>query len=87
MQTNDFEGPSGERLRVGAHSGASVTLQAPAAGPPPADGDERGARKRRASAWIRLRRAFQRRPGWESSRPGRRVPARKVARRRGGSPV
>ena len=46
----DFEGPSGERLRAGAHSEASVTLRAPAAGPPPAGGDERGARSAEASA-------------------------------------
>ncbi len=75
----DFEGPFGERLRAGAHSQASVTLRAPAAGPPPAGGDERGARKRKAPASLSLRRAFQRRPGWESLRPGRSVPTREAA--------
>jgi len=44
----DFEGPFGERLRAGAHSETSFTLRAPAAGPPPAGGDERGARNKGA---------------------------------------
>src|SRR5712691_3314843 len=47
--TRDFEGPRAERLRAGAHHEASATVRAPAAGPPPAGGDERGAWKRRAS--------------------------------------
>ncbi len=39
----DFEGPFGKRLRAGAHMETLVTQRAPAAGPPPAGGDERGA--------------------------------------------
>src|SRR6266852_482871 len=80
-QSRDFEGPFGERLRAGARTEAFVTPRAPAAGPPPAGGDERGARKGRAFASLSLRRAFQRRPGWESLRPGRRVPTREADRR------
>jgi len=83
----DFEGRRGERLRAVAQIGASGTLRAPAAGPPPAGGDERGAGKRRASASLFLRRALQRRPGFDSSRPGWRVPTREAARRRGGEPA
>ena len=41
----------------------------------------------RASASVRLRRALQRRPGWESLRPGRSVPTREAAGRRGGFPA
>jgi hypothetical protein len=74
----DFEGRRGERLRAGADSEASVTPRAPAAGSPPAGGDERGAWKRRAWASQCLRRALQRRPGWESLRPGRSVPTREA---------
>src|SRR5712691_1225447 len=83
-QSRDFEGRRGKRLRAGAHTETPVALRAPAAGPPPAGGDERGARKREASASLSLRRAVQRRPGSHSSRPGRRVPTREAARRRGG---
>ena len=83
----DFEGLRVERLRAGAQSEASVRLRAPAAGPPPADGDERGAWNRGAFASISLRRALQRRPGWESLRPGRSVPTREAARRRGSFPA
>src|SRR6202035_3734445 len=54
----------------------------PGGGSPPAGGDERGARKRKASASLTLRRAFQRRPGWECLRPGRSVPTREAGRRR-----
>jgi hypothetical protein len=74
----DFEGRRGERLRAGAHSQASVTLRASAAGPPPAGGDERGARNTVTSASLILRRALQRRPGFDSSRPGRSVPTREA---------
>ena len=59
----DFEGRRGERLRAGAQSEAFFTLRAPAAGPPPAGGDERGAWTTVASASLILRRALQRRPG------------------------
>src|SRR5712692_9097018 len=44
----DFEGRRGERLRAGAHIEASITLRAPAAGPPPAGGDERGSTPRKS---------------------------------------
>jgi hypothetical protein len=81
----DFEGPRVERLRAGAHSEALITMRAPAAGPPPAGGDERGAWKSRPCASLSLRRAIQRRPGWESLRPGRSVPTREAARHRGDS--
>src|SRR6266496_1538003 len=80
----DFEGRRVERLRAGAHIETLVTLRAPAAGPPPAGGDEREAWKRGASASLNLRRAFQRRPGSSSLRPGRSVPTGEVARWRGG---
>jgi len=50
VHTNDFEGLCVERLRAGAYSEASVTPQAPAAGPPPASGDEREAWKSRPCA-------------------------------------
>jgi len=83
----DFEGRRGERLRAGAHSGVSVTLRAPAAGPPPAGGDERGAWTAAASASLILRRALQRRPGFDSPRPGGSVPTREAARRRGAFPA
>src|SRR5712691_432799 len=83
----DFESRRVERLRAGAHTETPVTLRAPAAGPPPAGRDERGAWKSRPWASSGLRRAVQRRPGWESLRPGRSVPTREGARRRGGLAV
>ena len=60
-----FEGRRGERLRAGAYSRPSVTLRAPAAGPSPAGGDERGTWNKRALALLRLRRAIQRRPRFD----------------------
>src|SRR5712692_2013298 len=81
----DFEGPFGERLRAGAHSAASVTLRAPAAGPPPARGDERGAWKKKALASLILRRAFQRRPGFDFGGPAGACRRGRRTRRRGGS--
>src|SRR6266545_56893 len=48
----DFEGPSGERLRAGAHIETLATLRAPAAGPPPAGGDERGSTPRKSGCFT-----------------------------------
>jgi len=74
VHINDFEGPFGERLRAGAHREACVTLRAPAAGPPPAGGDERGAWKRRASDPDKAATSATATARFGLRRPGRSVP-------------
>src|SRR6266496_4221383 len=79
----DFEGASGERLRAGAHIETLATLRAPAAGPPPAGGDERGAMEGRAFRLDKTATSDSATARFGLWRPGRRVPTREAARRRG----